>query len=139
MTDVFTKKKRSEVMSKIRSKNTKLEASFCKLVSAELYPLGFRYRRNSKSVLGRPDMVFLKQKLAIFLDGDFLHGYTFKKIKNRLPKKYWHGKIMGNIERDKKITKTLKKNGWKVLRIWEHEIKKNPQKCVEKIAKYLKI
>ena len=46
---------------------------------------------------------------------------------------------MGNIERDKKITKTLKKNGWKVLRIWEHEIKKNPQKCVEKIAKYLKI
>lgn len=139
MTDVFTKKKRSDVMSKIRSKNTKLEASFCNFVSAKLYPLGFRYRRNSKFVLGRPDMVFKKHKLAVFIDGDFWHGYTFKKIRHRLPKKYWHAKILGNIERDKNITKALKQDGWKVLRIWEHELKTRQKAVLLKIIRLLSL
>lgn len=137
MADVFSKKKRSEIMSKIRSKNTKLETSFCKLVSKKLYPQGYRYRRNYRKLPGCPDIVFLKHKIAVFIDGDFWHGYKFNGAKSRLPKKYWISKIAGNVARDKKMTKKLKKRGWQVLRIWEHEIKNKPEFAIGKIEKSL--
>lgn len=123
MADVFTKQKRSEIMSKIRSKNTKLEASFCKLLSAKIYSKGFRYRRNYKKLPGCPDIVFPKYKLAIFIDGDFWHGYDFKNNRKRLPKEYWVTKIARNIIRDKQNNRILKKMGWQVIRIWGHELK----------------
>ncbi len=137
MADVFSKKKRSEIMSKIRSKNTLLETSFCKLVSKKLYPLGYRYKRNYVRLLGKPDIAFTKNKVAVFLDGDFWHGYNFKKTSGRLPKKYWLGKIEKNIVRDKKVNKELKKKGWQVIRLWEHEIKKDSEKALNKIIKKL--
>lgn len=138
MADVFTKKKRSEIMSRIRSKDTKLETDFFKLVKQTLYPKGLRYRKHYKKLAGKPDIVFVKRKIAIFIDGDFWHGYNFGKTKNRLPKKYWRGKIENNIKRDKKISKILKKAGWVVIRIWEHEIKKRPAKALNKIVYALK-
>ncbi len=138
MADVFTKKKRSEIMSRIRSKDTKLETDFFKLVSRILYPKGLRYRKHYKKLTGRPDIVFVSRKIAVFIDGDFWHGYNFGKIKNRLPKKYWRAKIKNNIKRDRKITKTLKKDGWVVIRIWEHEVKKQPAKALNRIVYALK-
>jgi DNA mismatch endonuclease (patch repair protein) len=138
MADVFTEKKRSEIMSKIRSKNTKLETSFCKLISKTLYQKGLRYRKHYKKLVGNPDIVFVNRKLAVFIDGDFWHGYNFKKIKNRLPKKYWRQKIQNNIKRDKKINRELKNKGWTVVRIWEHEIKKFPAKALNKVIHALK-
>ena len=137
MADVFTKEKRSEIMANIRSTNTSLETSFCKLLSAEVYPMGLRYRRNYKNLPGRPDIVFIKNKLAIFLDGDFWHGYNFKLNSHRLPKKYWLQKIQNNIARDKKINRELKKQGWQVVRAWEHDIKASPKKVLLKILKGL--
>lgn len=138
MADVFTKKKRSEIMSQIRSKDTKLETDFYKFINQALYPKGLKYRKHYKKVAGSPDIVFVSKKLAVFIDGDFWHGYNFSKIKNRLPKKYWRQKIGDNVKRDKRITKILKKGGWVVIRIWEHEIKKQPAKALNRIIYALK-
>lgn len=134
MTDVFSKKKRSEVMSLIRSTNTKPEIALRKIVSISLYPRGYRYRIHYKKLLGRPDIVFVSKKVAVFVDGAFWHGYTFKQIESRLPKKYWHAKIMGNVERDQRINKALKKAGWKVIRFWEHDVLKKPDKVLKAIV-----
>lgn len=109
-------------MSKIRSKNTVIEKKFFRLLK------GLPYKKHYKRIPGCPDAVFLKQKVAIFIDGDFWHGYNFKKTKKRLPKKYWQAKIAKNIKRDREVNKELKKLGWKVIRIWEHEIKKSSEK-----------
>lgn len=138
MADVFTKKKRSEIMSRIRSKDTKLETDFFKLIKRALYPKGPRYRKHYKKLTGRPDIVFTSRKIAVFIDGDFWHGYNFGKIKNRLPKKYWRKKIENNIKRDGRINRILKKEGWIVVRIWEHEIKKQPAKALNRIIDALK-
>lgn len=135
--DVFTKKKRSEIMSRIRAKNTKLEIEFLKLLSSQIYPKGFRYIKHCSKLPGKPDIVFPKHKLAVFIDGDFWHGYQFAKNKDRLPKKYWLQKIEDNIKRDKKNQIKLRKAGWKVLRIWEHEIKKNPSNAIKKVGSIL--
>jgi len=83
------------------------------------------------------DIALPKKKIAVFIDGDFWHGYNFSERKKRLPKKYWIKKIEDNIARDKKNRAKLKREGWKVLRIWEHEIKKNPEKTSKKIATHL--
>lgn len=132
--DVFTKKKRSEIMSNIRSKNTGIE----KAVFKELRKRKIYFQKHYKKILGNPDIALPKKKIAIFIDGDFWHGYQFEKNKKRLPKKYWAKKIEDNIKRDKSNRSKLKRKGWKVLRIWEHEIKKNPEKSLEKIIKILK-
>ncbi len=96
MPDVFTKKKRSEIMSKIRSVSG-LEKAFAKSLSEAIYPKGIRYRLNYKKAPGRPDIAFISRKLAIFIDGDFWHGYNFRRNKNHLPSKYWRKKIENNI------------------------------------------
>ncbi len=132
--DVFTKKKRSEIMSKIRSKGTNAEL----LVFRELRRRGIYFQKHCKRVLGNPDIALIRKKKAIFIDGDFWHGYKFKTQKQRLPKKYWVKKIENNIARDKKVNRELRKNGWHVLRFWEHDIKKNPEKVFKKIVKVLK-
>jgi len=138
MADVFTKKKRSEVMSLIRSKNTKPEIALRKLVSAAFYPKGHRYRIHYKKVIGNPDIVFVKQKLAIFVDGTFWHGYRFKERSGKLPKKYWLPKIKANILRDKKVNADLKKLGWKVIRVWDHDVKKKPEQILNSISAALR-
>lgn len=115
-------------MSRIRSKNTKPEV----LVFRELRKLKIYFQKHYKSVVGNPDIAFPRKKIAIFIDGDFWHGYRFAELKKRLPKKYWLIKIKKNIKRDKEIKLKLKKLGWKVFRIWEHEIDKDLQKVIDK-------
>ncbi|MFA6193259.1 MAG: very short patch repair endonuclease [Parcubacteria group bacterium] len=131
--DVFTKKKRSEIMSKIRSKNTAIE----KIVFRELRKRGIHFQRHYNKIAGNPDIALPRKKTAIFIDGDFWHGYNFSKNKKRLPKKYWTTKIEGNIKRDKINRAKLRKEGWKVLRIWEHEIERNLENSMRKIESFL--
>lgn len=133
MADCFTKKKRSEIMSKIRSKNTKAEI----IVFRELRRRGMYFQKHYNKALGKPDIALPRKKKAVFIDGDFWHGYNFKKQKNRLPKKYWLKKIEGNIKRDKKNRAKLKRAGWKVLQIWEHDVIKKFNKTIEEIIKFL--
>lgn len=131
--DIWDKKKRSEVMSKIRSKNTKPEMALRKALFAK----GFRYRINYKKLPGKPDIVFPKYKTAIFVHGCFWHhhegckyGYTPKSNTD-----FWIKKISSNQERDKKNTLQILSMAWKVLVVWECEIKQkdNIEKLVSKV------
>src|SRR3989344_2057243 len=106
MADVFSKKKRSEVMSKIHSSKTKPELKIKKFMKM----LGFSYQL--KNIFGKPDFADKENKIAVFVDGCFWHGC---KKHCRVPKR--------NNERDKEVSKHLKRNGWKVIRIWGHEVK----------------
>jgi len=133
MPDIFSKEKRSQIMSKIRGRNTGIEKKLLKAMHASGIK-GFEYQ---KRMLGNPDFVFEKQKIAVFCDGDFWHGYNFKKWSRKL-NKFWFDKISRNIKRDREVAKQLKKEGWKVVRIWGHHIKGDPEKCLNKIIMVLK-
>lgn len=134
MPDKFSKEIRSKIMSKIRSENTKVE----NLIFRELRKRKIYFQKHYKRVVGNPDVALPRKKKAIFIDGDFWHGNNFKKLKERLPKNYWQKKIEKNIKRDLVNTIKLKKQGWKVLRIWESDIYKNKEKIIEKIIDFLK-
>lgn len=128
MADVFSKDKRSEVMSKIRSKWTSQE------VTVHNYLKGNRIRHKMHpKMYGNPDILLKDKKVVIFLDGDFWHGYKWKKLKIKLRDEFWKNKIKGNIKRDKKITKKLESEGWTVVRLWGHEICKNIDSCINRI------
>ena len=131
--DVFSKGKRSEVMSKIRSKNTKAEL----LVFRELRRHKVYFQKHYKRVSGSPDIALPRKKKAVFIDGDFWHGYEFPKLKKRLGAGYWLSKIKANMERDKINAEELKKNGWEVLRVWEHDINSNFNETIGRIASFL--
>lgn len=131
--DVFTKKKRSEIMSKIRSKNTKAELIFFR----ELRKRKIYSQKHYKRCTGCPDIAIPSKKIAVFIDGDFWHGRNFRKNKERLPKKYWQGKIETNITRDKKNRSKLKRQGWRVLKVWESDVKNN-DKIIKNIINFIK-
>ncbi len=131
--DVFTRKKRSEIMSKIRSENTKVE----RLVFCELRKRGVYFQKHYKKAKGKPDIALPRKKKAVFIDGDFWHGRNLLKQRKRLPKKYWLPKIEKNVKNDRRNGLLLKRAGWKILRVWEKEIIKNPEKEIEKISNFL--
>ena len=131
--DKFTKSKRSEIMSKIRSQNTKVE----NLAFRELRKSGVYFQKHYKKALGNPDIALPSKKKAVFIDGDFWHGYQFFKLKQRLPKKYWLAKIEKNVKRDRNYSAKLRKEGWEILRIWEHELLEKQDKTVDKIIEFL--
>lgn len=120
MPDVFTREKRSEVMSRIRGRgNRETELRFISILRSR----GISGWRRHLRILGRPDFVFREYKLAVFIDGCFWHccpkcGNMPKN--NRL---FWKIKLEGNVARDRRVTTELKKMGWKVLRLWEHELR----------------
>lgn len=121
MADVFSKDKRSEIMSKISGKETKPEIK----VRKYLFAKGFRYRKNDKRFPGKPDIILPKYKTAIFVHGCFWHGHEDCKA-SALPKtnrEFWRNKIDGNIERDKRNQGMLIQLGWKVITVWQCQIK----------------
>ena len=129
MTDIYSKNKRSRIMSKISGKETKYEI----LVRKFLFEKGFRYRKNDKRLPGRPDIVLPKYKIIIFIHGCFWHGHHCKAAK--LPetnKEFWENKINSNIERDKNNQLVLRKLGWKIIIIWQCELK-NKKMITEKL------
>ena len=128
MTDIFTPEKRSWVMSRIRSKDTKIEMATASLLRRNR----IHYRRYPK-LFGNPDFI-VEKKVLLFCDGDFWHGYQYDR-KKKPQKKFWREKIERNMARDRKVTRTLRRDGWSVLRIWEHDIQRNPEKCARKILK----
>ena len=133
MTDIMTKAQRSVLMSKIKSKNTGIEVS----IKKELKRRGVRGFVMHAELNGKPDFVFRKKKIAVFCDGDFWHGYKFAMWKDSL-NKFWRNKIASNMERDRQVNVALRKNGWRVIRIWGHAIKRNPEASTNKILKIVK-
>lgn len=134
MADMFSREKRSDIMSKIKSKGTTLEEKGFLLLTAA----GMRYRKHPKGIIGKPDAANKSRKIAVFFDSDFWHGFEFEKWRERLPKVYWREKIERNIVRDRVVTEGLKSSGWVVLRLWESEVIKTPDKCVEKVKYVLR-
>jgi DNA mismatch endonuclease, patch repair protein len=132
--DPLNKEQRSERMSRIKSKNTKLEI----IIRQFVFHSGYRYRLNVKELPGKPDLVFKSQRKVIFINGCFWHQhgcmhYTIPKT--RLD--YWLPKLQRNIERDNENIKLLEKMGWKILIIWECEIKHKITSVKEKISSFL--
>ncbi len=122
-------------MSRIRDKNTIPEILLKRALRARNL-LG--YRTNYLKMLGKPDIVFTKNKVAIFIDGDFWQGYNWKVRGKIPPKGYWQQKIVKNINRDRFVARSLRHEGWKVVRFWEHEVKRNSNVCTQKILKTMK-
>ncbi len=122
MADVHTKKQRSYNMSQIRSKNTKPEL----IVRSLLHKQGYRFRLHDKNLPGKPDIVLKKYKTVIFVHGCFWHGHKNCKyfVVPKTRTKWWLDKINGNIARDKKAQRELKKLGWKVINVWQCKISK---------------
>lgn len=129
MADTFSKSKRSEIMSAIRSKDTKIEVAFRR----ELWKEGYRYRKYPKNYFGKPDIVLKKYKTVIFIDSCFWHGCEQHCRMPLSSRDYWIKKIQRNKERDKEVNKYYKKISWKIIRIWEHEINEDLYKSVHKI------
>jgi DNA mismatch endonuclease (patch repair protein) len=131
--DVLTPKQRSYCMSKIRGKNTGPEI----ILRKALWANGVRYRLNYK-IPGKPDIILVKSKIAIFVDGCFWHGCPLHSNLPRTNRKFWKEKILKNKKRDQEINKTLSGIGWLVIRIWEHEIKNNLKSSVDMVLRSIK-
>lgn len=129
--DVLTKEQRRKNMQHIRSKDTKIEVQLRKA----LWHKGYRYRKNCKDIVGKPDIVLTKYKIAIFCDGEFFHGKDWEVLKPRLEKsdngEFWISKISRNCERDDEVNKRLLFEGWTVIRFWGDDIKKHVDECVK--------
>lgn len=119
--DTLSRAKRSSLMSKIRSKNTKFEVNFIKQLRKGTK---LKFKTHIRKIRGNPDIMFEKQKICIFLDSDFWHGWQYPRWKHLLKNDFWRDKIENNRKRDKKTTSFLRKKDWKVIRIWEHNISK---------------
>ncbi len=129
MVDNLTPKQRSYCMSRIKGKDTGIETS----VRSELHRRGLRFRKHVKDLPGKPDVVFSKAKVVVFIDGDFWHGYRFSSWEHKVSD-FWKEKITKNRARDKKNHRKLKEMGWTVIRLWQHDLKRDFDGCIEKIV-----
>jgi DNA mismatch endonuclease (patch repair protein) len=126
--------KASRNLAKIKGTETAGE----KLLRSTLFALGLRFRKNVKSLPGKPDVVFPREKVAVFCDGDFWHGRKWAKDKSRLQQganaPYWVAKIAANRERDRRYNRELRRAGWAVIRIWESDVRADPQRAAKAVA-----
>lgn len=127
--DDLTPEQRHRNMKAIKCRDSDIEL----LLRKALWERGHRYRKNVKTVYGHPDIAFIGKKVAIFCDSEFWHGYDWENRKKRLDnnKEYWIAKIERNQARDIEVNNYLTNQGWKVLRFWGKDIKKNISNCVE--------
>lgn len=134
MTDVFDKAKRSEVMARIHGKGNKdTELALMKLLRSNKIS---GWRRNQQ-VFGKPDFIFKKVHVAVFVDGCFWHGCPKHHKYPKSNKAFWRKKLEANIKRDRLVNSTLKRDGWTVVRIWECQLAKRPGVCVARIMRIL--
>lgn len=120
-------------MQRIRNKDSEIEL----LLRKALWHNGCRYRKNAKSIIGHPDIVFTGKKIAIFCDSEFWHGYDWENAKKefKVRQDFWIPKIERNIKRDVEVTDRLTSEGWTVLRFWGNEIKNDLEGCLTRIEK----
>lgn len=131
----YTTKKRSKIMGKIKGKNSKPELLFRKALWAK----GIRYRINNKTLPGKPDISIKKYKLAIFIDGEFWHGYNWDERKNTIKsnRRFWIPKIERNLQRDKEVNQALQDMGYTVFRFWAKDLKTELGKCINDVLVYI--
>ncbi|MGH1647794.1 very short patch repair endonuclease [Enterococcus gilvus] len=132
-----SKEYRSKMMAKIKSTGGKAET----LLAKYLWHEGIRYFRNYKKLPGKPDIAITKHKVAIFVDGEYWHGYDWDNQKNKrihTNREYWIPKIERNMARDKEVNLKLEAMGWTVIRFWEkHEVLKDIDDCVDRVKRLI--
>ena len=128
MPDHMTPAQRSFAMKRVKLKNGSIE----KLVQQELIRRGLKFRRHVRSLPGSPDIVFMREKVVVFVDGDFWHGWRLPIWEHKLSP-FWRQKLRANRARDRRNFCRLRANGWTVVRVWQHQIKKDLSWCVERI------
>jgi len=133
MPDRLTKEQRSALMGRVRQKDTAPELA----LRSALHRRGLRFRKNVRGLPGSPDIVFSKAKVAVFVDGDFWHGRDFNAWKEKL-QPFWRAKIERNIERDAQNAKDLEALGWRVVRVWEKEIKKELELALDRVSRLVR-
>jgi DNA mismatch endonuclease (patch repair protein) len=117
-------------MSRIRSRDTKPELTIRRLVHAR----GLRFRKHAKWLPGTPDLAFSRARVAVFVDGDFWHGWKFEEWRHGLAP-YWLAKIERNMHRDEANFEALVSMGWTVIRLWEHEVEADAELCVDRVER----
>lgn len=132
----------SRIMSSVRSRDTKPEL----WLRAALRAAGLRFSLYPDNLPGRPDFVFLRERVVVFVDGDFWHGHQWQlrgltslssQFRGSPNRAYWIRKITRNVERDAKVTRALRRRGWSVVRIWESDLKRNPEGSVRRVHRAL--
>lgn len=131
--DKHTPEQRRKNMQAVKNKDSQIEL----LLRQELWSRGLRYRKNVNRIYGKPDIVFIGKKVAVFCDSEFWHGYNWEERKKdfKSHQEFWIPKIERNMERDVEVTAKLESEGWTVLRFWGNEIKKNTAQCADTIEK----
>lgn len=124
--------KRSAVMARIKGKNTGPEQQ----MAAALAARNLSWESHARDLPGRPDFVFREQRVAVFVDGDFWHGWRFPQWRSKLSEK-WEAKIDGNRRRDVRNHRRLRRKGWTVVRLWEHQVAKDIDACVARILLHI--
>lgn len=134
--DNHTPEQRRRNMQAVKNTDSKIEV----MLRKELWNRGLRYQKNSTKVYGKPDIVFIGKKVAVFCDSEFWHGYDWENKKNEIKSKreFWIPKIERNIQRDIEVTNKLQAEGWVVLRFLGNDIKKNLTECADKIERIIK-
>src|SRR6266446_2962811 len=132
MADHMTPDQRSRAMKSVKLKDGPLE----RLIQGELRKVGLRFRRNDKRLKGSPDIVFPEKKVAVFIDGDFWHGWRLPAWEHKLSE-FWRSKLRANRRRDQRNFRRLRAADWTVIRLWEHEIRSDSGKCVDRILRAL--
>ncbi len=130
MADQVSALQRSRIMARIKSRNTKPELT----LRRALWKRGLRYRVDVSGLPGRPDVVFARAKVVVFVDGSFWHGKKLSEERLARMSPYWQEKIRKNVERDKRVTKALQDSGWRVLRYDDRDIEKRSEEIAEEIA-----
>lgn len=129
MADRLTPEQRSCAMKRVKLKDGSLE----KLIQYELRAAGLRFRRHDRALPGCPDIVFPNERVAVFVDGDFWHGWRLPRWESKLSK-FWRDKIRANRARDQRNFRRLRAMGWVVIRLWQHEILKRPHDSIHRVV-----
>ena len=129
MVDNLTPEQRRFCMSRVKGNDTGPEVR----VRSELHRRGLRFRKHVKGLPGKPDVVFTGAKVAVFIDGDFWHGYEFSSWEHKISE-FWRKKISKTRERDTKIRRMLREMGWKVVCLWQHEVEKDLEASIDRVV-----
>lgn len=133
--DNLTPEQRRKNMQNIRSEGTRPEL----LIAKELRRRKIYFAKNVKKIIGKPDFVFRRKKIAVFVDSDFWHGHRTRCIMPKSNCEYWGQKIARNKKRDRQVTRELKRDGWTVIRLWEKDIRRDASKTINKIIRALAV
>jgi DNA mismatch endonuclease Vsr len=133
--DNLTAEQRKRNMQAIHSSGTLPE----RMVMMELKKRGIYFAPNVSTIIGKPDIVFRRKKVVVFIDSDFWHGHTNRFTMPKSNPEYWIQKIAGNRSRDREVNRELKKAGWKVIRLWESDVKRSLDRCILKVLSALAV